>query len=1624
MPERNPEMIPVDPQSQIRPQPGIRRIRNLNNTAKARKLLEDRGAVFQTPVSEAVAVDRAYTETVVLNDPASMGARVEIQKQGNVEDVAVAALTRDFQQQDLDHFGALDPEHFESLTPEQKWETINTLKQRVDWNKSNSRARAAYIVYGQFGDNVRTWSADDFDGWRREHLSDAQISDLVKQQTMITHNEMRGEVDEFYASQEYKNLGHAFASAAPELLPLYPIIAKVGLTRFMLESMDVPIRKGMKGWMHGPLKEQLREHLVEVGPEQYKRDLHTMLQALTGLEEGPVGYFLTKYSTLEQLDGIFTSGVLGGLDSRNSQDLLFSNIELGLEAVFSAFIGLKAAGKITIRGVNAYKGTTVAKAGKAAGVQADVADLQVSLQNDTVAAKFGMEAGENIPTLLPKPHDEFIDNMDELTDGTKDMVARLDRQRSEILEVSDSYTGAGLNRADKTNVITKTIKEMDIADGSTIQSRMSTIRMFDNDTGFRVTAVIGETADHGYHTIEDVAKAVLKKDPLLEHTQIVRVGTNGTLEPVFKDGAEFFRAVASGKFPKSSAPNPPFRQDFFIRYSQDRFWNQRDKLTFVSDTLQNAGNAIKNLFIPPNWKFGPEIYGSFLKQYMQEQHLVTNFEFLFKPYYKLGQKDKRTVAHLMEWGEDFSKDMITKGEVGRAPTLSEVMNNFNDVTPKQLEGYLALRQGYDVMHELFNRKLYREWQSLRYNTARPKNIQMPTYHGKVQTREGLEKGIQFIDPDTGDLVSLTARELDDLYNTGGVIMKLDMAIDTTKTAKSKGEYVLFKGVGGGYEIGELSVRPLKHMPNYNFRFTAEGYYVVKRTSGMSVNGNKLGDDVFHDEAVFTSQTLQEGNEKVARLEAKDGVTYHTIAAKELNSTESKLLQKQALQREGRLFWDARNAERLPDVYGNPSKLMDPVKALERGIIIASRQLSGEDLTKGMKNAFEKEFAGLGDDVVIQTRVFETHNMEDIQKGLKRAFNNELDPAKQKRLTRAIALIKYFRMMEGVDGVVVPAMRKVVQGVATTVTRIAGANYLTRGFEKFAQTLDPFRTMRSVAFHVFMVARPVRQALMQSAQIGYLAPLDPLYVGTGRIFKDSILLRRGLARRMNSAFDDGITSARAAKMYGMSQKQYARVIEQFDRSGLMSMVDVHSFAGSARISSKTSTAGGQLGYRARALGNGLKGGLQKWGFNFGENNNLTFTFALALHKKMTKKGATDLMTWSKGEWDDLFEESSNLALGMVKVNNFAYQSGAFGVATQFLSFSHKAALGLVGANPATKGKAVKLILGTYALYGANMYGAREQVEQFLTTMGVADVAIPGLDEGTLVDLISAGIIDTTFNSLWDMSVDDWKDVDLAFMAPGFDLDRIIFENMANLTDDSVLDTAFGPFGNVFSKTLTQMSFVNETIAGNPDMSPTDKFINGADFIMRGFYPSFNDTMNAYMGWKLGVWLDNSGDSTGLRTTYNGLIARGFFGTRTKEELANFSLNNRIWEDEQKVREIVRDNQQYLNRLANEFHNGVMTWDVMASNLRLLATWYSDWPEGKRQEVLKRSLIESINNEPSPAEKFRDGIANNMISPDYEHLIDRMVDIPSEVRVELKFMLRDAWSRKTQTDKEVLDRITEE
>jgi hypothetical protein len=142
---------------------------------------------------------------------------------------------------------------------------------------------------------------------------------------------------------------------------------------------------------------------------------------------------------------------------------------------------------------------------------------------------------------------------------------------------------------------------------------------------------------------------------------------------------------------------------------------------------------------------------------------------------------------------------------------------------------------------------------------------------------------------------------------------------------------------------------------------------------------------------------------------------------------------------------------------------------------------------------------------------------------------------------------------------------------------------------------------------------------------------------------------------------------------------------------------------------------------------------------------------------------------------------------------------------------------------------------------------------------------------LVDVVSAGIIDNTFNMLGDLTVEDWKDVDLSFIAPGLDFPRLFDMQLRNIMTQPT-KVVFGPFGNIASNTLEAFDMVSKIHTGDPDLPAADKFMRSADLLGSAVMPAYNDNAKAYIGYKMGIWYNTANEALPLRTTYNGLVAR--------------------------------------------------------------------------------------------------------------------------------------------------------
>lgn len=1569
--------------------------------------------LFETKPQEqgkdkAVVSNAAYSDSIALQDPEGYEQYKENQ---TILPEALQTLQGLLRNEGIPEADIFKPENFSQLPLAQQTEVITNELNRINRKNASPRQYALISALSQGHGDI---PMEVFDNIYRD-VDPTDIVNRMAYDNRLARQAARRDLDQFVAAAGWNNGAEALMEVAVgDLTPIWPLLSRWGLIEMVEEAAGV---EGVNGFWLGSGRQRLREAFVEMSPDEFNTAMKSVTQFIEEAQKDPIkGPLISKYNVLELFEAVFTEGVMDGTSAENAGDLYLGNVETFLEGLFSVVVIAKA-GSTLMKTFTRTAEVSATNASRAAGQPHVATRIEDEFEVNQLSLDFNFLPDETVASRMPRPATIFENQIDELPDGTKSTVERSERIASNIIDRSGTATALGISATDKTKSVNRALTELDLNDSAHVHGRMNELAMFDDGSGYRMRVVVGENAEGGYKAIGDAMDEAVHIDPDLEVVNIMRVNGSGVLEPVFEDSRAFARALTTGEVDAGTAgriaggDNPD--ESFYLVYDREHFWNPIDKEVFEADTFQSGW--MPRFLLAPNAKFGDNIYGSFLRAYMEEQSLIKDFDLMFNPYYDLGVDDKRFVMSVFEYAEDFGKNH------GRAPDTIELMAKYPHMTDAQLKGVISIQTGMDTLHHLFDRKLYRQGVALDWKTARPSDSTMPNYHGKILDETVAARTASYYDPVSQSMVKLSKAEVSDVYNHGGGVMELDVPLEVGP--RSRATHVVINS--DSYEIGDLSTRLLKYHPGYSPRFYDDPYFIVKKTEGVEVNGTaRTGAQGTFREAIKTAGTAGEANNFIRKAnfrnqqQGRTDETFEVVRADDIDQTDSTLFQKEALHREGRLFWDERNFERLPDVNGNLAKLEDPNRALERLVGQASRQLSHEDLLRSVKNAWKNDYGDL-----IDVTLLDEFNLKELSDRLKISASNTVDKAAKQRMVDARELLDYMRLIEGTQSGIIPRLREASLDLATTVnawtTKATGKTpKFGRSLEQRALRLDPFRAMRSIAFNVFLVFRPVRQALLQSAQIGYLAGLDPLYVASPRLFTDAYALRRGLTDLRKTGYDDGFSVKTMARTMGLSEREYRVLLREFDRSGLVDLVDVHSFAGgSARFRKQTlpETSVGALGYRAKQLGSGIRDFFQKWGFNFGERNNLTFTYNLAVRRALGKLEVDSVLDLSKKDWDNIRVDASNLALGMVKPNNFKYQTGGLGVATQFLSFSHKAVLGLLAQNPSiTKADALRIFAGSMMLYGANMFGARDLVESALHDKNVPNYEVaPGLD---VIDIISAGLIDSTFNALGRALSEDgeWKDVDFGFIAPGLDFPRFFDMTLRNIADQPY-KAALGPFGNIASNVLQAYQFVDVMTRGEPDLDPADKFMRSAVVLGSAAFPALNDQVKAYLGYKMGLWYNQSNEAMPLRTTMNGLIARGLLGARTKEELAYYETQSNWYEQEDVYRDTVRKVNKYLDQSITLFYDGQASRDDVIRAMEVTANLFEDLPEGVRLQFradVMNGIAQNDEIQPSIFKVIVDGaLANPRIDPTQtNHLYDHM-DIPPEHKEYLYELTEDAYSTKS-------------
>ena len=361
--------------------------------------------------------------------------------------------------------------------------------------------------------------------------------------------------------------------------------------------------------------------------------------------------------------------------------------------------------------------------------------------------------------------------------------------------------------------------------------------------------------------------------------------------------------------------------------------------------------------------------------------------------------------------------------------------------------------------------------------------------------------------------------------------------------------------------------------------------------------------------------------------------------------------------------------------------------------------------------------------------------------------------------------------------------------------------------------------------------------------------------------------------------------------------------------------------------------------------------------------------IALRRAKKKYGVKDLTKFSRQQWDEIAKDTTNLALGMTRPNKFGYQSGMSGMSLQFLSFSHKAALGLLGANPALKGKGFKILMSGYLLWGSNIFGAEDQAREFLAKMGLSGKAdaeiLPGI---SLSDLLAAGLIESGLNAILTATTESEKELDIGFMAPGANIISL-WENWFEVIAEAPEKGLMGPFHNPASGFLQGLDF-SYNLVKHSDRPPVEKLAKMADATVRFTFSGYNDANRAFFAYTTGKWLSKSGDVLETKPVMSAILARLFLGVRTEEELSSYRVRTLVWEDVDNIKNAVDGNKRFLKELFGGYQGKQYGPDYINEMLGVLNSMYEEWPEGIRREIYVRSLTEGTESAPSIMQQIGD------------------------------------------------------
>jgi hypothetical protein len=1146
-------------------------------------------------------------------------------------------------------------------------------------------------------------------------------------------------------------------------------------------------------------------------------------------------------------------------------------------------------------------------------------------------------------------------------DDTPDVLSRFEadelRERLEAVVGSVAREQAKLDASlisttDQVAALEKEAEQLRRLTVGTVRPGGTTITPYADGTGADVSVLVGKSSTQGYHTLKDVARVMKNIDGKQGGAGQLSVwSSDGTVVSPLMTRAELEQAIKSGKGKMTG--------NFYIRNKVQHLFTVDDYMASgggqVLDITGSVLGRMRNYIGTPSTWFDRQTYAKYLVRFSANSGLTAKLDALTTPIWKLGIRAKWNVNKALEWSADFG----LKNK--RNPTMKEIQQQFGGtLTPKEEKAIYSARVYHDTLYMLENSRVYKDWHAKGFQTIRSADGRT-SYHGKPLDPDAAKKVTRVYDPAKNEIVDLTEAEVEVLYKAGGRVLKSELApalkgvdeivyhiVYNPKTAKG----------AKAFEIGALSRTPIKYIHGYFPRMYKDPYMIVRGNPNAKVDGKTT----LHETTIHTATSRKEAEDLIKSLSAANadkGYVYRIKQDMRVRGADQTQADLEAMQMEGRLFYDERNVMPLTHANGQYADIIAPINTISRSARMISRQISTEEFSSHMLKVWDMDFGLKLRNKGVRVSIEGSKSIDDVLDVLTNAIHDH-----GKLALDALESFRYIQMMRGMVNASAPelATKSLYIRASELLYTIMGGTMGTKALARAAGDASALQLARELTFFMFITANPFKQFFLNAQQHLFLTALDPTYALRWQV--DMMAAMSTYKMRANviagTRGANKLLMKQNAALMRMSEDEHLAYIAYLGDSGIMHNINIRAALGDvpSEAAQTPMTYAGAAASKVwgAASARPVRRRMERWGFDKGEQYNVLASNLLAVRFIKKKYGIKDFRKLTATQLEELTAKGIDYSSAMLRPNASRYQQGIMAVPLQFFSFQHKILTTMFFMNKAfTKTESAKLLAGQILLFGGDAVGIGPEVKKALGEMGV--------ENPTLVDIISGGFMDFFMDeSMQLVTGNEDEDSDWSgYLAPATGLRRTASRLIDTVFSTAPIETFFGVSAHGSGKLWEGIQQAKMIVDAPQGMSWDEgKVLTVLDAVAAGGLAGYSQFAQARTAKRIGYWQAANGEVSSIRARTGELVARGLLGVQPEEFETNANLLSDLKgtsPEAKKYMEALRsDAQVYYNRMrtiVNRYGDGVFSHDYFLA-----------------QAALERSLIVDSMDEHEAIEFFKE------------------------------------------------------